>query len=59
MKRKVKIASMIGIVASGINLVFNGWHIVGIIALALFSIIFEATFHFSSKPSDSMNQENE
>jgi len=36
MKRKVKIASMIGIVASGINLIFNGWHIIGIIALAFF-----------------------
>ncbi len=59
MKRKVKIASMIGIVASGINLIFNGWHIIGIIALALFAIIFEATFYFSSKSSESMNQENE
>ena len=58
MKRKVKIAAVIGIVASGINLIFNGWHIVGIIALALFSIIFESTFHFSSKPSESVNQEN-
>lgn len=59
MKRKVKIASMIGIVASGINLIFNGWHIVGIIALALFSLIFEATFFFSSKPTESVSQENE
>jgi hypothetical protein len=59
MKRKVKIASMIGIIASGINLIFNGWHIVGIIALALFSIIFESTFHFSNKHSDSMSQGNE
>jgi hypothetical protein len=59
MKRKVKIASMIGIIASGINLIFNGWHIVGIIALALFSIIFESTFHFSSKSAESMSQENE
>ena len=59
MKRKEKIASVIGIVASGINLIFNGWHIVGIIALALFSIIFESTFHFSSKSSESMSQENE
>jgi lipid-A-disaccharide synthase-like uncharacterized protein len=59
MKRKVKIASMIGIVASGLNLIFNGWHIIGIIALALFSIIFEATFHFSSKSAESMSQENE
>ncbi|MBT6053707.1 MAG: hypothetical protein HON76_05525 [Candidatus Scalindua sp.] len=58
MKRKVKIAAVIGIVASGLNLIFNGWHIVGIIALALFSIIFESTFHFSSKPSESVNQEN-
>lgn len=59
MKRKVKIASMIGIVASGINLLFNGWHIVGVIALVLFSAIFEATFHFSSKSSGSISQENE
>jgi type IV secretory pathway VirB2 component (pilin) len=59
MKRKVKIAAVIGIVASGLNLIFNGWHIVGIIALALFSIIFEATFHFSSKPAESVNPENE
>ncbi|MHC4139529.1 MAG: hypothetical protein ACYSR1_06720 [Planctomycetota bacterium] len=59
MKRKVKIASMIGIVASGINLIINGWHIVGIIALALFAIIFEATFYFSSKSSESMSHENE
>jgi len=59
MKRKVKIASMIGIVASGINLIFNGCHIVGIIALVLFSAIFEATFHFSSKSAESMSQENE
>ncbi len=59
MKRKVKIASMIGIVASGINLIFNGQHIVGIIALVLFSVIFEATFYFSSKSSESMSQENE
>ena len=58
MKRKVKIAAVIGIVASGLNLIFNGWHIVGIIALALFSIIFESTFHFSSKPSESVNLEN-
>ena len=59
MKRKVKIAAMIGIVASGINLLLNGWHVVSIIALALFALIFEATFHFPSKPSESMNQENE
>ena len=59
MKRKVKIASMIGIVASGINLLINGWHIVSIIALALCAIIFEATFHFSNKSSESMSQENE
>ncbi len=59
MKRKVKIAAMIGIVASGINLLINDWHIVGIIALALFALIFEATFHFSSKSSGSMSQENE
>ena len=59
MKRKVKIASMIGIVASGINLLVNGWHIVSIIALAMFALIFEATFHFSSKPPESMSHENE
>ncbi len=59
MKRKVKIASMIGIVASGINLIFNGWHIVGIIALVLFAALFEATFHISSKSSESISQENE
>ncbi len=59
MKRKVKIASMIGIVASVINLLYNGWHIVGIIALVLFSALFEATFHISSKSSESMSQENE
>ncbi len=59
MKRKVKIVAMIGIVASGTNLIFNGWHIVGIIALALFALIFEATFHFSSKSPESMSQENE
>jgi len=50
---------VIGIVASGLNLIFNGWHIVGIIALALFSIIFEATFHFSSKSTEPVSQENE
>jgi len=59
MKRKVKIASTIGIVASGINLIFNGWHIASVIALALFAIIFESTFHFSNKPSESASQENE
>ncbi|MBT6047104.1 MAG: hypothetical protein HOG49_09805 [Candidatus Scalindua sp.] len=59
MKRKVKIAAVIGIVASGLNLIFNGWHIVGIIALALFSIIFEVTFHFSSKSTEPVSQENE
>jgi hypothetical protein len=59
MKRKVKIAAVIGIVASGINLIFNGWHIVGIIALVLFALIFEATFFFSSKTAESVNQENE
>jgi len=59
MKRKVKIASMIGVIASGINLLVNGWHIVSIIALAMFALIFEATFHFSSKPSESVSQEDE
>jgi len=59
MKRKVKIASMIGVIASGINLLVNGWHIVSIIALAMFALIFEATFHFSSKPSESASQEDE
>ncbi len=59
MKRKVKITSMIGVIASGINLLVNGWHIVSIIALAMFALIFEATFHFSSKPPESMSQENE
>jgi len=50
---------MIGIAASGINLLINGWHIVSIIALALFALIFELTFHFSGKPPESTNQENE
>ena len=50
---------MIGIAASGINLLINGWHIVSIIALALFALIFELTFHFPSKPPESVNQENE
>ncbi len=59
MKRKVKIAAMIGIVASGINLLINGWHIVGIIALALFALIFEATFHFSSKSAEPVSKEKE
>ena len=59
MKRKVKITSMIGVIASGINLLVNGWHIVSIIALVMFALIFEATFHFSSKPPESMSQENE
>ena len=59
MKRKIKIIGMIGIAASGINLLINGWHIVSIIALAMFALIFEATFHFSSKPPESMSQENE
>lgn len=59
MKRKVKIAAMIGIVASAINLLVNGWHIISIIALALFALIFEATFHFPSKPSESVGQEDE
>ncbi len=59
MKRKIKIIGMIGIAASGINLLINGWHIVSIIALAIFALIFESTFHFSSKPSESANQENE
>ncbi len=59
MKRKVKIAAMIGVIASGINLLINGWHIVSVIALALFALIFEATFHFSNKPSESANQEDE
>ncbi len=59
MKRKIKIAGMIGIVASGINLLVNGWHVVSIIALAIFALIFESTFHFSSKPSEPANQENE
>jgi len=58
-KRKIKIIGMIGITASGINLLVNGWHIVSIIALALFALIFEATFHFSSKPPESVSQENE
>ncbi len=59
MKRKVKIAGMIGMVASGINLLINGWHIVGIIALVLFSLIFEATFHFSDNATGSMSHEDE
>jgi|TARA_B100000959_G_C14699222_1_gene508102 hypothetical protein len=59
MKRKIKIIGMIGIAASGINLLINGWHIVSIIALALFALIFELTFHFSGKPPESTNQENE
>ncbi len=59
MKRKVKIAGMIGIVASGINLLINGWHIASVIALAMFALIFESTFYFSNKPSESVNQENE
>ena len=59
MKRKVKIAAMIGIVASGINLILNGWHIIGIIALALFALIFEATFLFPSKSAGSVSPENE
>ena len=59
MKQKVKITSMIGVIASGINLFVNGWHIVSIIALALFALIFELTFHFSGKPPESTNQENE
>ncbi len=59
MKRKVKIASMIGIVASVINLLYYGWHIVGIIALVLFSALFEATFHISNKSPESIGQENE
>ncbi len=59
MKRKVKIASMIGIVASVINLLYDGWHLVGIIALVLFSALFEATFHISNKSHESMGQENE
>ncbi|MCP4254643.1 MAG: hypothetical protein GY775_14820 [Candidatus Scalindua sp.] len=59
MKRKIKIIGMIGIAASGINLLINGWHIVSIIALAIFALIFESTFHFSSKPPEPANQENE
>ena len=59
MKRKIKIIGMIGIAVSGINLLINGWHIVSIIALALFALIFELTFHFPSKPPESVNQENE
>ncbi|MDP6923615.1 MAG: hypothetical protein R2568_00720 [Candidatus Scalindua sp.] len=59
MNRKIKIIGMIGIAASGINLLINGWHIVSIIALAIFALIFESTFHFSSKPPDSVSQEDE
>ncbi len=59
MKRKIKIAGMVGIVASGINLLINGWHIISVIALAMFALIFESTFHFSSKPSESVGQKNE
>jgi|TARA_B100001964_G_C14166334_1_gene569277 uncharacterized protein involved in tellurium resistance len=59
MKRKIKIAGIIGIVASGINLLINGWHIASVIALAMFALIYESTFHFPSKPSEPVNQENE
>ncbi len=59
MKQKIKIIGMIGIAASGINLLVNGWHIVSIIALAISALIFESTFHFSSKPSESASQEDD